>query len=232
MVWTCLSDRLTLTTGQKTSSGLCSSNLKNRSHSLAFGWMQTNLPLYTTSQKLSKSLIEEKYGSLPFYPGKTYLYGGSGLPPPDAIHADGTEEFNVRGMVALLQCKYTYEYLKQTHPFPFVLTRSSMFGTGRYALTWLADYLCDLGAHEIFSIGTLSTINMFGITFVGTDLCGFVGHDRVEIELCARWYQLGAFYPFSKNGHAPTNAYYNSQGALYLRRYLLPDYNNCREAPL
>ena len=153
---------------------------------------------------------ERKYGDLPFYPGKTYLYGGSGLPPPDAIHADGTEEFNVRGIVGLLQCKYTYEYLKQKHPFPFVLTRSSMFGTGKFALTWLADYFATW-QHMRYSIGTLATINIFGITFVGTDLCGFVGHQRSEIQLCARWYQLGAFYPFSKNGHAPTTAYYNNQ---------------------
>ena len=153
---------------------------------------------------------KRKYGFLPFYPGGTYLYGGSGLPPPDAIHADGTEEFNVRGTAGLLQSKYTYEYLKQTHPFPFVLTRSSMFGTGRYATTWLADHTSAWG-HMRYSIGTLATINMFGMTFIGTDLCGFVGHPRTESELCARWYQLGTFYPFSKNGHAPTAEYYNSQ---------------------
>lgn len=52
---------------------------------------------------------------------------------------------------------------------------------------------------------------IFGIPFVGTDICGFVGDIRTTPHLCARWYQLSVFYPLPRNNHQSENEFLNSQ---------------------
>ncbi|XP_048674815.2 lysosomal alpha-glucosidase isoform X2 [Caretta caretta] len=73
--------------------------------------------------------------------------------------------------------------------------------------------------------------NLYGVPLVGADICGFLG-DTSE-ELCVRWTQLGAFYPFMRNhndrGNKPQEPYAFSPAAqeamrkaVFLRYSLLP----------
>lgn len=93
-----------------------------------------------------------------------------------------------------------------------------MFGSGRYTAHWTGD---NIASWEFLNLGVseLLPFQLFGIPFVGEDICGFA--DNTTPELCTRWMQFGAWMPFSRN-HAANNSIPQEPFAFPNDDYVLP----------
>ncbi|XP_058510595.1 lysosomal alpha-glucosidase-like isoform X4 [Solea solea] len=139
--------------------------------------------------------------------------------------------YNLHNMYGLTEAYATNRALTKVRgKRPFVLSRSSYSGIGRFSGVWTGDVRSDWEQLR-FSIPAVLQFSLFGVPLVGADICGFEGNTTEE--LCGRWMQLGAFYPFMRNHNdnfnAPQEPYVFGQeaqaamrSALNLRYSLLP----------
>nr|XP_045621913.1 sucrase-isomaltase, intestinal-like [Procambarus clarkii] len=114
---------------------------------------------------------------------------------------DGTStylHYDVHSLFGWAETVTTYRGLDEVFPGkrPVVLSRSTFPGSGQYAVHWLGDNSADWTQMRMSVIGMFD-FNMFGIPMVGADICGYF--NEPDMEMCARWMEVGAFYPFSRN---------------------------------
>ncbi|XP_031791831.1 maltase-glucoamylase, intestinal [Piliocolobus tephrosceles] len=115
------------------------------------------------------------------------------------ILPDGSpvQHYNVHNLYGWSQTRPTYEAMQEvTGQRGIVISRSTFPSSGRWAGHWLGDNTAAWDQLKKSIIGMME-FSLFGISYTGADICGFF--QDAEYEMCVRWMQLGAFYPFSRN---------------------------------
>eukprot|EP01017_Pseudomicrothorax_dubius_P049283 TRINITY_DN9144_c0_g1_i2.p1 TRINITY_DN9144_c0_g1~~TRINITY_DN9144_c0_g1_i2.p1 ORF type:complete len:911 (+),score=190.74 TRINITY_DN9144_c0_g1_i2:44-2776(+) len=133
----------------------------------------------------------------PFQPGDFTTLDYSTV-SVNAKHYGDVLDVEVHGGNGYMQTRATYHFLKEVmgEPLPFILFRANTFGSGRFGVHWLGDGASNWLTLRLYTAGIMSS-NIFGIPMSGGDICGF--SQDTTLELCARWYQVGAFYPYARN---------------------------------
>ncbi|CAG8440365.1 7604_t:CDS:2 [Ambispora gerdemannii] len=147
------------------------------------------------------------------------------------VKQTGELEYDVHNLFGHMEGIATHNALRAIRPDkrPFVLSRSTFSGSGKFVAHWLGDNESSWRSLELSIPGMLS-FQLFAIPLVGADICGFNG--VCTEELAIRWAQLGSFYPFCRNHNAinlPGQEFYQfekakqiAKVALEIRYRLLP----------
>ncbi|KAL4450349.1 hypothetical protein ABPG74_009055 [Tetrahymena malaccensis] len=153
--------------------------------------------LYVNYRQSYNQDVELFVEGLPYQPGNKPLENMS-LSLVSVHGESGDLEFNFHNINGYLHSQTTYKAVKyeMQNPLPFLISRSTIPGSGNYVSHWAGD---NNATYEFmaYSVSSLFNFHIFGIDFTGSDICGFMGNTTQE--LCNRWAQLGSLYPFSRN---------------------------------
>jgi alpha-D-xyloside xylohydrolase len=191
---------------------------------------------------------ENQYDFPPYPIGHYYGHLSARSMSMSAVHYDDVTAYDAHNLYGLTEhIATTNAMIEATGKRPFVLSRSSFVSTGKHGAKWTGDNAAtwqDLKA----SIVGIMDFNMFGVPMIGADICGelsddvfwdyhscnnLVGHMmNTTEELCARWIEVGAYYPFARDHSTkkvPSHELYlwpsvteAAKKALKLRYMLLP----------
>ena len=136
-------------------------------------WLDMNEPssmchgiCNTTEKKEFKNPIQN---SLFYVPGSRDL--SIKTVSVDAVHVNGVTEFEMHSLYGFYMSIASYKYLEQRDKDkrPYVMTRSSYAGVGKYASHWLGD---NFSTYEMlkYSVGGIYNFNFFGVPVTGADI--------------------------------------------------------------
>lgn len=123
------------------------------------------------------------------YNGALGVHGLAG----NATHADGTADYDIHNIWGYEESIATYNALYKIFngARPFIISRSTFAGSGKYVGHWGGDN-SSFFYYMYFSISQALSMSLFGIPMFGVDTCGFNGN--TDEELCNRWMQVSTHF--------------------------------------
>uniref|UniRef100_A0A0K0EVM1 Maltase n=1 Tax=Strongyloides venezuelensis TaxID=75913 RepID=A0A0K0EVM1_STRVS len=156
-----------------------------------------------TSLKCMVKGIDTKLETPPYATQSVYQWGGNSYLSTktlcmSAVTMNGTQTFyNTKNLYGWSETVATKHALHEsTGKRGTIISRSTFPSSGKYGGHWLGDNTARWEDLQTSLIG-VQEFNMFGIPYVGSDVCGFVG--PTNEELCLRWQQAGSFHSFFRN---------------------------------
>ncbi|KAK7100862.1 hypothetical protein V1264_023730 [Littorina saxatilis] len=166
-----------------------------------WNWPKNDTPYWSLQCK------NNSWDEPPYRPLAAYMYDNADNPRTladktvcmNGVQGDRGQyrHYDVHSLYGWSQTAPTLEAARAaTGERSLVVTRSTFPGSGKDGGHWLGDNT-SVWSHLRQSIIGMLDFNLFGIPYIGADICGFF--DDTTEELCLRWMQLGAFYPYSRN---------------------------------